>query len=264
MALLDLTLGRFYGSDSLVHRLDPRAKLFTAILLMASCLYARSLASFLLLYGFLITAIALSHVPLRHTVRNLKFFLWLIALALILNLLFTEGTPLAGSGSLTISVKGIRAAGVSLARLVLVITTASLVTLTTAPLDLTEGISRSLAFLQRLKVPVHELSLMCGLALSYVPVLVDEVREISLAQKSRGARLEGRGIWVLRSAVSLLVPVLLSTFRKADRLAQAMEARCFVTVRKRTRLTESRMCRADYLTLVCSVVLVSVALLLAR
>jgi len=264
MALLDLTLGRFYGADSLVHRLDSRTKLFTAILLMASCFYARSLVSFLLLYLLLIVAVVLSRVPLKHALRNLKFFVWLIALAVLLNLLFTGGTPVARFGSLTISMESVAAAGISLARLVLVIVTASILTLTTAPLDLTDGISRSLVFLQKFKVPVQELSLMSGLALSYVPVLVDEVREISLAQKSRGARLDGKGLRVLRSAVSLLVPVLLSTFRKADRLAQAMEARCFVSGVGRTRLTERKMCRADYLAIVCSLVLVCIALFVAH
>lgn len=264
MALVDLTLGRFYKSDSLVHRLNSSTKLLVALLLMAASLCAKRPASFLLLYAFLAVAIGLSRVPLKYAVKNLKFFVWLIALAVFLNLFFTEGTVIARLEFLNMTFEGIVAAAVSVCRLVLVITAASVLTLTTAPLDLTYGISRPLGFLTKLKVPIHELGLMSAFALSYVPVLVDEVGEIALAQRSRGAPLDGKGLRALRSAVFLLVPVILSTFRKADTLALAMESRCFRSCAERTRLIERRMRRADYISLVLSVILVSLALLVAR
>ena len=264
MALVDLTLGRFYRSDSFVHRLNSSTKLLVALILMAASLYAQRPAAFLLLYALLAFAIGLSRVPVKHTVKNLKFFVWLIALAAFLNLFFTEGTAIARLGFLNLTFEGIVAAAISVGRLVLVITAASVLTLTTAPLDLTDGISRPLGFLRKLKVPIHELGLMSAFALSYVPVLVDEVGDIALAQRSRGAPLDGKGLRALRSAASLLVPVILSTFRKADTLALAMESRCFRSCSERTRLTERRMGGADYVSLVLSVILVSLALLVAR
>ena len=264
MPLVDLTLGRFYKSDSFVHRLNSSTKLLVALILMAASLYAQRPAAFLLLYALLALAIGLSRVPVKHTVRNLKFFVWLIALAAFLNLFFTEGTELARLGVLNLTFEGIAAATISICRLVFVITVASVLTLTTAPLDLTDGISTPLGFLRRLKVPVRELSLMSAFALSYVPVLVDEVGEIALAQRSRGAPLDRKGFRALRSAVFLLVPVILSTFRRAEALALAMESRCFRSCAERTRLTERRMDRADYVTLGLSLTLVSLALLIAR
>lgn len=264
MALVDLTLGRFYRSDSLVHRLNGSTKLAVALLLMAASLYAQRPVAFLLLYGFLAITIGLSRVPLTYALKNLKFFVWLIALAVLLNLFFTEGRSIARLGFLNMTFEGMGAAAISVARLVFVITAASVLTLTTPPLDLTEAISRPLGFLRKLRVPIHELGLMSAFALSYVPVLVDEVGEIALAQRSRGAPLDGKGLKYLKSAVSLLVPVVLSTLRKADALALAMESRCFHSGAERTRLQERSKGRADYISLVLSVVLICLALSVAR
>lgn len=264
MALADLTLGRFYGVGSFVHGLDARTKLVAALSLMGCCLYARNALSFLLLYGLLSLVIVLAHVPLRYTLANLKFFVWLLALAAIMNLVFTEGSVLVRLGALSITHEGMTAAGRSLARLVYVVVTASLLTLTTPPLDMTEGIARLFGILRRLRLPIDELSLMTALSLSYLPVLADEVRDISLAQMSRGARYHGRGLGVARSAISLLVPVLLSAFRRADRLALAMESRCFGTAGERTSLTESRIRRSDLLALTGTLIVVTLAVLCAR
>jgi len=196
MALADLTLGRFYGVRSCVHGLDARTKFLIALLAMGVCLYARSAASFALLYAFLALSTMFSRVPARYTLRNLKFFVWLLAVAVLLNLLFTQGSVFVQYGVLTVTHEGILAAGVALARLAFMVMTASLLTLTTPALDLTEGVSRLFGFLRVLRLPVRELGLMSALSLSYLPVLVDEVRSISTAQMSRGATFHGRGLGV--------------------------------------------------------------------
>jgi energy-coupling factor transport system permease protein len=264
VALVDLTLGRYTESRSFVHRLDSRTKLLVVILLTIASLYARKPVSFLLLYAFLAAGIILSRVPVRYALRNLKFFVWLIALAVILNLFFTSGTVALRIGFLSVTREGIALSLISMARLVFVIVAASLLSLTTSPLDLTDGMSRALGFLKKLKVPVSELGLMSSLALSYVPVLVDEVGQISLVQRSRGAVLQGKNLRAFKGSISLIVPVLLSTFRKADKLAMAMEARCFTTASRRTSMLQSRIRRADYLVIACSVIVASASVLFAR
>jgi energy-coupling factor transport system permease protein len=264
VAITDLTLGRFYGVRSCIHGLDARTKLVVALLLMGVSVYTRTAASFVLLYAFLTLAVLLSRVPLRYTLRNLKFFVWLLVVAVLLNLVFTEGTPLVSYRALVITYEGATAAGVALARLVFVVMTASFLMLTTQPLDLTEGVSRLLGFLGRLRLPVRELSLMSALSLSYLPVIIDEVRDISVAQRSRGATFHGRGLSVLRSAVSLLVPVLLAALRRADRLALAMESRSFRTAGDRTSIGGTRIGLSDVLVIAFAFGLTCGALLLGR
>ncbi len=260
----DLTLGRFHRADSPIHRLDARTKLLASILLMGGSLYARSPWSFGLLYALLGAGIFLSRVPPAYALRNIRFFIWLIVVAVLLNLFFSRGSEIARLGAVSITREGVGAAAVAFARLVFVVTTASLLTLTTAPLDMTGGISRSFLFLRRFGVPVKELGLMSALALSYMPVLVDETRAVSLAQKSRGARLEGKNLRALKSSLALLVPVFVSSLRRADRLAQAMESRCFRTAGERTSYAEGRMTKSDWAALAIAAVVVSVAMILAR
>jgi energy-coupling factor transport system permease protein len=264
MALSDLTLGRFHRADSPIHKLDARTKLAASVLLMGGCLYARSPWSFGLLYSLLLAAVLLSRVPPAYTLRNIRFFIWLISLAVLLNLFFTEGTQIASLGPAGITAEGICAAAIALVRLLFVVTTASLLTLTTAPLDMTDGLSRSLLFLRRFRVPVKELGLMSALALSYIPVLVDETRAVSLAQRSRGARLEGEGLRALKSSLALLLPVLVSSLRRADRLALAMESRCFRTAGERTSYSESRIRSRDWVALAVTIVAVVLSVAFAR
>jgi energy-coupling factor transport system permease protein len=264
VVLADLTLGRFYGVESFIHRLDARTKFLVALASMGCCLFARNVASFMLLYAFLGAAILLSRVPIRYTLRNLRFFVWLLLFAILLNLFFTEGRSALEYGALSVTYEGMAAAGVALGRLVFVVMTASLLTLTTPPLDLTEGISHLFGFLSRLRVPVRGLGLMSALSLSFLPILVDEARTVSMAQKARGAVVEGRNLRVLKSAISLLAPVIMSTLRKADNLALAMESRCFRTAGERTSLARSEMGRSDALTLIVALILMIAATLLAR
>ena len=264
MILADLTLGRFYEVQSVVHALDARTKFLIALASMACCLYARSFASFALLYAFLGFAIALSRVPIRYTLRNLKFFVWLLVVAVVLNLFFTEGNAGVRYGALSVTYEGIAASGLALARLIFVVMTASLLTLTTPPLDLTEGIAKLFGFLGRLRVPVRELGLMSALSLSFIPVLVDEAKAISLAQRARGARLQGRRLRAIVSAVCLLAPVVVCSLRRADHLALAMESRCFQIADVRTSLVRSRVRRSDTLALGAALVLILAACVFAR
>jgi energy-coupling factor transport system permease protein len=264
VALADLTLGRFCSVHSLVHALDARTKFFIALSTMGACLYARTPGSFAILYAFLVLAVALSRVPLSYTLKNLRFFIWLLIVAVFLNLFFTEGRTLIHYRYMNISHEGVLAAGVALGRLIFVVMAASLLTLTTQPLDLTEGLSRSLGFLRRLRLPIRELGLMSALSVSYLPVLVDLVTDISMAQRSRGSRLRGRGPAAFRSAAILLVPVVLATLRRADRLALAMEARCFRSANERTSLTLGRMGLSDKVALLLTIGVVCAAVLLGR
>ncbi len=246
-ALTDVTLGRYVPADSILHRLDPRTKLVSSVALMAAVLSVpgfRALGAFGVL---LAAAIALSRLPAVLVWRNLRPFVWLFALTVILHALLTPGTwlgtvPLLGW---RVSREGLAAGAFYTLRLAAVITTASLFTLTTAPLELTSGLERLLKPFGRLGLPAHELAMMITIALRFIPVLVDEAERLRRAQLARGADFSGGLLRRTRQLVPLLVPLFVSAFERADRLALAMESRCYRGGEGRTSYHDLRFHRRD-------------------
>lgn len=251
-----LTLGQYYPGESLLHRLDPRTKLLTSLLVMTLLMWLESWRA--LIFWTLLLALMMqrSQLPPRIFVRNLRAFLWLFALTILLQALspnfsaaldVTDGlSPQWRVWGISISGAGLWSGVISAWRLALLILISGLLSFTTMPTDLTDGVERLLKPLQRWRVPVHELAFMSTLALRFVPTIIDEAERIQKAQLSRGADFSGSLFKRIQALVPLLVPLFVSTFQRADDLAVAMEARCYRGSAGRVPLREMRLRSLDF------------------
>ncbi len=227
--LQDITLGKYIAHESPLHRLDPRTKFISVLALMATVFSADGFAPLALFFLFLVVAIALSGLPVSLVLKNLRPFAWLFIFTFVLHAILTPGTvlwrlPYFDTG---ITTAGLLRAAFFCLRLSAAIITASLLTLTTSPAELTEGLEKLLNPLRRIGLPAHELAMMATIALRFVPVLVEEAERLYKAQLARGASFGGNPIRRARSLIPLLVPLFVSAFVRADRLALAMESRCY-------------------------------------
>ena len=235
--LRDITLGQYYPVDSLLHRLDPRTKLFGTLVYIVTLFIADNLWAYLAATIFLITAIKLSNVPVKFMVRGLKSIMFLLLLSVSFNLFLTPGTPIFKIGFLQMTWEGLRFAAFMAIRLVYLVMGSTILTLTTTPNQLTDGLEKSLGFLKKVGVPVHEVSMMMSIALRFIPILIEETDKIMKAQMARGADFEsGNLLKKVKSMIPLLVPLFVSAFRRADDLAMAMEARCYRGGSGRTKM----------------------------
>ena len=256
MALKDITLGQYFPGNSFIHRLDPRTKLLFTVLYIVALFSAKRLPSYLLLMAVLAVCIQISRVRLKTILRGMKPILFIIVLTAILNLFYTPGDPIWQWKFLKITVEGIWAAIYMVLRISMLITCTFLLTYTTSPILLTDGLEKLLGPLKKLRVPVHELSMMMSIALRFIPTLIEETDKIMSAQKARGADFESGNIFQRAKAlVPILVPLFISAFRRADELATAMECRCYHGGEGRTALRVLRFRRADWLSLALFVVL---------
>lgn len=245
--LKDIALGKYVRAESPVHRLDPRTKFLCTMALMAAAVASDELLPIAVLGASVGGSIALSRLPAILLLRNLRPFGWLFFFTFFFHALMTPGTvilylPIVEQ---SITVQGLRLGGLLVARLVVVVTAASLMTLTTAPMELTDGLERLASPLRRFGFPAHELALMVAIAIRFIPVLVEEAERLRMAQLARGADFSGNPIQRTRKLVPLLVPLLLSTFARADRLALAMESRCYCGGDGRTSFRELKLRRGD-------------------
>lgn len=260
MALLrDIAVGRYVPGSGFLHRLDPRTKLLALIALMMSALTSRGLLP-VTLFTLIITSIALlSRLPLGILLRNLRSFAWLIGVTALLHLFMTPGTVrwVVPHLSLVITEEGLTSALLFSLRLASVVTAASMLTLTTTPMALTDGIESLLRPFRRIGVPAHELAMMVSIALRFIPVLADEAQRLQKAQMARGADFSGGPIRRARKLIPLLVPLFLSAFARADRLAVAMEARGYRGGEGRTRFRPLQLGRIDAIAVVIVIVAVS-------
>lgn len=239
--LRDITLGQYYPVDSLLHRLDPRTKLFGTLVYIVTLFIADNLWAYLAATIFLITAIKLSNVPVKFMVRGLKSIMFLLLLSVSFNLFLTPGTPIFKIGFLQMTWEGLRFAAFMAIRLVYLVMGSTILTLTTTPNQLTDGLEKSLGFLKKVGVPVHEVSMMMSIALRFIPILIEETDKIMKAQMARGADFEsGNLVKKVKSMIPLLVPLFVSAFRRADDLAMAMEARCYNGGEGRTKMKPLR------------------------
>ncbi len=249
----EITLGQYYPADSPIHRLDPRVKLAGTLIYIIALFVAKGLVCYLFAFLFLVAVVRLSTVPASFLLRGLKGVLILLLFSVSFNLFLTKGTVLVALGPLKITLEGVKMAFYMALRLVLLITGSTIMTLTTTPNDLTNGMEKGLGFLKVIKVPVHEIAMMMSIALRFIPILVEETDKIMKAQMARGADFEnGKLLQRVKSLVPILVPLFISAFRRASDLALAMEARCYHGGEGRTRMKPLRYHSADgyaYLTL---------------
>jgi len=255
--LSEIALGQYYPGDSLVHKLDPRSKLLIiSALIIGLFLVNRllGLAGFALLIAFMAL---LSRIPLGYLLRSLRPLLVVIVLTFALNALFTPGEPVFKVSFVTVTWEGGQRGMFMTIRLVLLITASSLLTLTTSPMQLTDGLERVLNPFKRFGVPAHEFAMMMTIALRFIPTLMEEADRTMKAQMARGADFQsGNLVQRARSFIPLLVPLFVSAFRRADELATAMEARCYRGGEGRTRLKVLRITLLDYAAVSVALVLV--------
>ena len=249
--LRDITLGQYYQTDSLIHRLDPRTKLVGTICFIISLFLVDNFIGYLLAALFLFMVIKLSKVPFKFMVRGMKAILFLLIIAVVFNLFLTPGEVIWSFWKLQITKEGIRLAAFMGIRLCFLIMGSSVMTLTTTPNNLTDGLEKLLGPLKKLKVPVHEIAMMMSIALRFIPILLEETDKIMKAQIARGADFEsGNLIKKVKSLVPLLVPLFISAFRRANDLAMAMEARCYRGGDHRTKMKPLIYQKRDYLAYV--------------
>lgn len=243
----NITLGQFVPGDSAVHRLDPRTKILAMIAYIVLVFLVQSMAAFAVPFLFVALALLLSGVPLSYVGSSLKPMRWLIAFMFLINLFFTQGERVLFSWWIVrVTAEGVRQAVFISLRLILLVAGTSLLTLTTSPIALTDGLERLLKPLARLRFPAHELAMMMTIALRFIPTLLEETDRIRKAQMARGADFESGGLIArARAMVPILVPLFVSAFRRADELAMAMESRCYHGGEGRTRMRELRLARRD-------------------
>lgn len=245
--LRDITLGQYYPTDSVLHRLDPRTKLFGTLVYIVTLFLADSLFGYAAAALFLVLAIKLSNVPVKFMVRGLKAIVFLLLISVSFNLFLTPGTPIFKIGFLQMTWEGLELATFMAVRLIFLVMGSTILTLTTTPNQLTDGLEKSLGFLNRVGVPVHEVSMMMSIALRFIPILIEETDKIMKAQMARGADFEsGNLLQRVKNMIPLLVPLFVSAFRRADDLAMAMEARCYNGGEGRTKMKPLRYAGVDH------------------
>ena len=261
--LKDITLGQFFPGSTIVHRLDPRTKLVLLVGYIVALFTARWFVSYGLVLAFLLLAVGLSRIPPKTLLRSMKPLLIVIVITGLLNLFYTSGQVLVQFWIFRITREGIVAAALMILRITMLVCGTFLLTYTTSPIALTDGLELLLGPLKRLHVPVHELSMMMCIALRFIPTLMEETDKIISAQKARGADFEtGNLLRRAKAMLPILVPLFISAFRRADELATAMECRCYHGGEGRTRLRQPRFLLHDFLTLGLGAALVAAVAIL--
>ena len=246
--LKDITLGQYFPGNSPIHRLDPRTKLLFLIVYIVALFVASNWVSYGLVMAFLVTVIAISKIPPKSIIRGMKPLIMVLIFTGVLNLFFTAGeTVLVSFWIITITLEGLVRAVFMVLRILMLITGTFLLTYTTSPIALTDGLESLLSPLKKLRLPVHELAMMMCIALRFIPTLIEETDKIMSAQKARGADFENGSILQrVKALIPILVPLFISAFRRADELATAMECRCYQGGTGRTKMKLLRFMGRDY------------------
>ncbi len=245
----DITIGQYYPAASKIHMLDPRVKIICTLLYLISLFTFKNLAGYVFAAVFLAVCVRLAKVPFKYIMRGLKPIIVLLLITVLFNLFLTPGGEILFTfWRFKVTEQGLRTAVYMTIRLIFLITGASLMTLTTTPNALTDGLEKMLNPLNRIKVPVHEISMIMSIALRFIPILLEETDKIMKAQTARGADLEsGNIIQKAKAMVPILVPLFVSAFRRANDLAMAMEARCYRGGAGRTKMKPLIYNRRDYI-----------------
>ena len=261
----DITLGQYYPVDSVLHRMDPRTKLFGTLVFIVSLFFANSIACYVAATLFLVTAIRMSKVPFSFMVRGLKAILFLLLISVSFNLFLTPGTPVVQFGIFKITQEGIRTAGFMALRLIYLVIGSSVMTLTTTPNELTDAIEKLLGPLNKIHIPVHEIAMTMSIALRFIPILLEETDKIMKAQIARGADFEsGNMLQRAKAMVPILVPLFVSAFRHANDLAMAMEARCYHGGEGRTKMKPLRYVSRDRVAYAIVILYVAAVFVIGR
>lgn len=257
--MLDITIGQYYETSSPIHKLDARTKLSVTLLFIVVLFFVTNFYGFLAAALFLLFVMLLSRIPLRYILRGLKPLVFIILITAVFNLFFTGGNVLWQWWIITITDEGLHNALFMCARLLLLVSATSLMTLSTSPIDLTDGMERGLSHVPFVKAYAHEISMMMSIALRFIPTLMEETDRIMKAQKSRGADFEGKGlIKKANSIIPILIPLFVSAFSRADDLALAMESRCYRGAVGRTKLKELVYHKRDAIAYVLALVVFGV------
>ena len=262
----NVTLGQYFPGDSFVHRLDPRTKLLATIALIAIVFVSKGFAGFIAIAAFVLLTAISTGVHLKFLFKGLKPIFFIIVFTFILNLFFQQtGDVLVELGFLKITTGGLTTAGFMAARLILLVISSQLLTLTTSPIALTDGLETLLRPLSKIGFPAHEIAMMMSIALRFIPTLMDEADKIMKAQKARGANFEtGNLLQRAKAMIPLLVPLFVGAFRRADELALAMDARCYHGGAGRTRMNQLKYGARDLVAALAVAALLAAVILLNR
>lgn len=261
--LKDITLGQYFPGDSVLHNMDPRMKIIITFIYVAALFFVKNFSGFVLIFLFVFLCVSLSKIPFKFVLKGLKPLLFIIVFTGLLNMFMTSGktafqipyTPLRATW------EGIRLAFFMIFRLILLIMGTSVLTLTSSPISLTDGIETLLGPLKKIKVPVHELAMMMTIAIRFIPTLLEETDKIMKAQTARGADFSSGSIFKRAKAlIPLLVPLFISAFRRADELAMAMESRCYHGGSGRTRMKKLCMTKTDFVCFAVSMLFICASL----
>ncbi|AKL97021.1 cobalt ABC transport system permease protein CbiQ [Clostridium aceticum] len=249
--LKDITIGQHYPTGSIIHKLDPRTKILITFAIILSLFIVENFVGYLYIAGFIAAAIGVSKIPFKYMIKGLRPLYILIFITFLINVFMTRGEVIFSIGPLNATRQGVYQAVFMAIRLILLVIGTSLLTLTTSPIMLTDGIEHLLNPFKKIGVPAHELAMMMTIALRFIPTLLEETDKIMKAQIARGADFEsGNIINRAKSLVPLLVPLFISAFRRADELAMAMEARCYRGGDNRTRMKQLKMEKKDLMSFV--------------
>jgi len=248
--LKDITLGQYFPGTSIIHRLDPRTKLIMLVVYIVALFLAKGWLGYALMFGFLVWVVKKSTIPPKSIVKGMKPLVMILIFTGVLNLFFTqEGTLLVDFWIIKIYSGGLSRAVMMVVRILMLISGTFLLTYTTSPIALTDGLEALMNPLKKIRVPVHELSMMMCIALRFIPTLIEETDKIMCAQKARGADFEnGTLMERAKALIPILVPLFISAFRRADELATAMECRCYQGGEGRTKMKLLRYHREDFVS----------------
>ena len=263
--LRDITLGQYYQSDSVIHKLDPRVKLITTIVFIVSLFVVDNFIGYIIAALFLALVIRNSKVPFKFMVKGMKSILVLLLITVFFNLFLTPGEALITVWKFTITKEGLKTAAFMAIRLTFLIIGSSVMTLTTTPNNLTDGLEKLMRPLRVIRVPVHEIAMMMSIALRFIPILLEETDKIMKAQIARGADFEsGNLIKKAKSLVPLLVPLFISACRRANDLAMAMEARCYRGGDQRTKMKPLQYKKRDALAYTVTAIYLAICIFAGR
>ena len=259
--LKDITLGQYFPGDTIVHRLDARTKLILVVLYIVALFQSNGWVSYIAVLLATAACMALSQIKPATIFKGLKPMLFIIALTAALNMFYTQGTPIIPGWIITW--EGIARSVKMILRIVLLITGTFLLTYTTSPIALTDGLELLLNPLKKIKVPVHEMTMMMSMALRFIPTLIEETDKIMSAQKARGAEMDTGGlVKKAKSLIPVLIPLFVSAFKRANELATAMECRCYHGGEGRTRLRVMHTAPRDYVAIGCMLLLLAAVIVI--
>lgn len=258
----DITLGQYIPGESFIHKLDPRTKILISLIFIINLFIVNNFKGYIFILLFTLLSITISKIPFKFIYKGLKPIFALIIITALLNIFMTSGGSIIFQWKfITVYEEGLKLAGFMIIRLILLIIGTSLLTLTTSPIELTDGIEKLLNPLKKIGVPAHELAMMMTIALRFIPTLMDETDKIMKAQMARGADFEsGNILQRAKSLIPLLVPLFISSFRRADELAMAMEARCYKGGEGRTRMKQLKLTFRDFIAALTIIVVVALSI----